>query len=111
MLFVHVTIVMLNVWFLFTCLFIPFFSVVLFRNVSENSNKVLVKRLTVTTQIWIMTRHQYGISALFPQTSFRGETSGGVTNIGCLLRLTFSWKMYCPLGINKVRNHVGTMFY
>ena len=39
MLFVHVTIVMLNVWFLFTCLFIPFFSVVLFRNVSENSNK------------------------------------------------------------------------
>ena len=39
MLFVHVTIVMLNVWFLFTGLFIPFFSVVLFRNVSENSNK------------------------------------------------------------------------
>ena len=39
MLFVHVTIVMLNVWFLFICLFIPFFSVVLFRNVSENSNK------------------------------------------------------------------------
>ena len=73
--------------------------------------RVLVKRLTVTTQIWIMTRHQYGISALVPQTSLRGETSGGVTNIGCLLRLTFSWKMYCPLEINKVRNHVGTMFY
>ena len=25
-----------------------------------------------------MTRHQYGISALVPQTSFRGENSGGV---------------------------------
>ena len=32
-----------------------------------------------TTQIWVVTRHQYGISALVPQTSFRRETSGGVT--------------------------------
>ena len=31
-----------------------------------------------TTQIWVVTRHQYGISTLVPQTSFRGETSGGV---------------------------------
>ena len=31
-----------------------------------------------TTQIWTVTRHQYGISALISQTSFRGETSGGV---------------------------------
>ena len=29
-------------------------------------------------QIWVVTRHQYGISALVFQTSFRGETSGGV---------------------------------
>ena len=28
---------------------------------------------------WVVTRHQYGISALFPQTSFRGETSGSVS--------------------------------
>ena len=28
-----------------------------------------------TTQNWIVTRHQYGISALISQTSFRGETS------------------------------------
>ena len=28
-----------------------------------------------STQIWVVTRHQYGISALVPQTSFRGETS------------------------------------
>ena len=32
-----------------------------------------------TTQIWVVTRHQYGISALISQTSFRGEISGGVT--------------------------------
>ena len=32
-----------------------------------------------TTQIWVVTRHQYGISALVSQTSFGGETSGCVT--------------------------------
>ena len=31
-----------------------------------------------TTQIWIVTRHQYGISALVSQTSFGGETSSSV---------------------------------
>ena len=31
-----------------------------------------------STQIFVVTRHQYGISALVSQTSFRGETSGGV---------------------------------
>ena len=31
-----------------------------------------------TIQIWVVTRHQYGISALVPQTSFGGETSGGI---------------------------------
>ena len=29
-----------------------------------------------TTQIWVVTRHQYGIFTLIPQTLFRGETSG-----------------------------------
>ena len=31
-----------------------------------------------TTQISVATRHQYGISALVSQTSFRGETVSGV---------------------------------
>ena len=31
-----------------------------------------------TTQIWIVTRHQYGISALVSRLSFGGETSGSV---------------------------------
>ena len=32
-----------------------------------------------------MTRHQYGTSALVPQTSFPGGTSDG--NVSCFLRL------------------------
>ena len=32
-----------------------------------------------TTQIWVAKRYQYGISVLVSQTSFGGETSGGVT--------------------------------
>ena len=36
-----------------------------------------------TTQIWVVRRHQYGSSAFVSQTSFRGETSGGVAI--CLL--------------------------
>ena len=35
-------------------------------------------RHQVTIQIWVVTRHQYGISAPVSQTSFRGETFGGV---------------------------------
>ena len=31
-----------------------------------------------TTQIWVVSRHQYGISVVVSQTSFRGETSGTV---------------------------------
>ena len=31
-----------------------------------------------TTQTWLVTRHQYGISALVSQTSIREETSGSV---------------------------------
>ena len=48
----------------------------------------LIEPIRSTTQIWVVTRHQYGISALvsqtsFPstlvfQTSFGGETSGSV---------------------------------
>ena len=35
-----------------------------------------------------MIRHQYGISALAPQTSFREETSGGVMKCRLLSRAT-----------------------
>ena len=34
-------------------------------------------KFSSANQIWVVTRHQYGISALVSQTSFRVETSGG----------------------------------
>ena len=34
-----------------------------------------------STQIWVVMHHQYGISALVSQTSFCGETVGGVAKI------------------------------
>ena len=40
--------------------------------------KILLQPIRSTTQIRVVTRHQYGISALVPQTSFPGETIGGV---------------------------------
>ena len=39
-----------------------------------------------TTQIWVVTCHQYGNSALLSQTSFHGETSGGVVECGLFSR-------------------------
>ena len=38
----------------------------------------LIQPIRSTTQIWVLTRHQYGISALVSQTSFGGETTGSV---------------------------------
>ena len=37
--------------------------------------KTLVHPIRSTTQIWVVTCHQYGISAFVSQTSFGGETS------------------------------------
>ena len=37
-----------------------------------------VQPIRSTTQIWVVTRHQYGISALLSQTLFGEETSGSV---------------------------------
>ena len=39
----------------------------------------LLQPIRSTTQIWVVTRHQCEISGLVSQTSFRGETVGGVT--------------------------------
>ena len=45
------------------------------------------------TQIWVVTHHQYGISALVSQTSSRGQTSGGIAKCRlfsqAILLLTF----------------------
>ena len=38
----------------------------------------LLQPIRTTTQIWVMTCHQYVISVLVSQTLFHQETSGGV---------------------------------
>ena len=38
----------------------------------------LLQPIRSITQIWVVTRHQDGISTLVSQTSFGGKTSGGV---------------------------------
>ena len=47
---------------------------------SDRSCRVgnLIQPIRSTTQIWVVTRHQYGISALISQTSFGGETGNSV---------------------------------
>ena len=35
-------------------------------------------RVLSTTQIWVVMSQQYGLSVLVSQTSFCGETSGGI---------------------------------
>ena len=52
---------------------------------NEQRNTILMTRhcywlqpIRSTTQIWVMTRHQYGISAPVSRASFGGETSGDV---------------------------------
>ena len=37
----------------------------------------LLQPIRSTSQIWVVTRHQYGISARISKTLFRGETTGG----------------------------------
>ena len=37
-----------------------------------------VRQIRSASQIWVVIRHQYGISTLVPPTSYRGKTSGGV---------------------------------
>ena len=47
---------------------------------SDWSSRVgnLIQPIRSATQIWVVRRHQYGLSALVSQTSFGGETSDGV---------------------------------
>ena len=42
-----------------------------------------------TTQIEVVTRHQYGISTLVSQTSFCGETSGSVAECWLFSKASF----------------------
>ena len=57
-----------------------------------------------TTQIWVVTRHQYGISALVSQTSFGGETSGSVAKCRLFSPATLD------IELQKVPKHTIVLF-
>ena len=66
---------------------------------NSSGNNYSVKQISLpaqpiksTTQIWVVTRHQYGIFVLVSQTSFRDETSDGVEKCRLILflRVLFS---------------------
>ena len=46
------------------------------------------RKFSTNRKLYLVTRHQYGISALVPQTSFCGEINGGVTK--CRRRRLFA---------------------
>ena len=48
---------------------------------------LLAQPIRSTTQIWVVTRHQYEISELVSQTSFPGETKTTLT----ITTLTITW--------------------
>ena len=47
----------------------------------------LITAAKETTQIWVVMRHLYGISALISQTSFCGNAVVASLNVSCFLRL------------------------
>ena len=49
--------------------------------------KFSTRPIRSTTQIWVVTCHQYGISALVSETSFGGKLVVASPNVGCFLRL------------------------
>ena len=62
----------------------------------------LLQPIRGTTQIWLVTRHQYGFSALLSQTSLHGETSGGVAKCQLFSKATDLYKMSSFWSTNKI---------
>ena len=48
-----------------------------------------------SSQVGVVTRHQYGISAPVPQTSFGGQTSGCVVKCRPFLQAKFARAVFC----------------
>ena len=51
----------------------------------EAAQKFHTDEVSLSMQIWTVTRHQYGISVVDPQTSFRGKPAIASGNIDCFL--------------------------
>ena len=57
---------------------------------------VAARPIRSATQTRVVSRHQYGISALVPQTSFRGETSDGIAKCRLFSQaLQKQWTVIC----------------
>ena len=50
-------------------------------------NSLVFQPIRITTKIWVVMRHQYGIFALVTQTSFCEGQVATLRNVGCFLRL------------------------
>ena len=64
----------------------------------------LIQPIRSTTQIWVVTRHKYGISAVVSQTSFGGKTSGSVAKCRLFSQDTLD------IELQKVPKHTIMLF-
>ena len=64
-----------------------------------------------TTQIWVVTRHQYGISALVPRASFGGKPVVTSPNVGCFIRLIGSFSIDDGNGSKNVSFKMNSRFF
>ena len=53
-----------------------------------NQISLAARPIRSTTQIWVVTRHQFGISALVSQMSFGRETSVSIAKCGLFSQAT-----------------------
>ena len=60
-----------------------------------------------TTQIWVVTRHQYGISASISQTSFGRETSGSVAKCRLFSQAKRSIKTLTGSNVKQTIRHLN----
>ena len=65
----------------------------------------LLQPIRSTSQIWVVTRHQFGIPRLVSQTLFRGATSGGVEKSRLYSPATRSSLRSRRLGLVGTRRH------
>ena len=65
--------------------------------------EILLQPIGSTGQIWVFTRHHCGISALVSQTSFRGESTGGVAKMSVVF---FRLPGYQAPGVQEVDNAI-----
>ena len=77
-----------------------------------NQISLAARPIRSTTQIWVVTRHQYGISALVSQTSLGGETSGSVDKCRLFSQVYWSTDMSTniwPILDRYIDQHIGRL--